>query len=291
MEDKIKIAVVNFQTVWGDKTANLKQIENYCHQAGQQQADLIVFPETALTGYTNQANVTLENKMHYLNAETIPGPSTLKLSQLAKQYKMYIVVGMPEKVSDHLYNSAAIIEPSGKISSYRKIHLPFDESEWAIPGNEPVLLDTKWGPIGITICYDTYCFPELLRYYRAKGARLSLNVTACPDADCTFGSAKLAISAYAFVNYMFIASANLCGDEKGNHFVGGSGVVGSVPGNVKAYVGYMFGDENSDKPGLFIGEVDLSLADKYGEIPIFKKDEHGHRDWRNDLYAKLYLET
>ena len=53
----------------------------------------------------------------------------------------------------------------------------------------------------------------------------------------------------------------------------------------------MFGQKNSDKPVLFIGEVDLSLADQYGEIPIFKKHEQGRRDWRNDLYAKLYLET
>ncbi len=68
------------------------------------------------------------------------------------------------------------------------------------------------------------------RYYRSRGARLTLNVTACPDAPCTQGSALLAIPAYSYVNYIFIASANLCGTEPANNFIGGSSVVGSDRG-------------------------------------------------------------
>ena len=153
------------------------------------------------------------------------------------------------------------------------------------------MIDTKWVPVGITICYDTYCFPELIRYYRSKGARLTLNVTACPDAPCTAGSAKLGIPAYAFINYIFIASSNITGQEKQNHFMGGSGVIGPVPGNAKAYVGHSFSDADAEEEGLFCGEIDLSLSDKYGEIPIFKKNEDGVCDWRSDLYAKMYYDT
>lgn len=292
MKDIIKIGVVNFESCWGDKEKNLEHILEYCHQAGKQGANLLVFPETALSGYDTDVEHKREEMMHTMLAETIPGPSTEKIAQLAKEYNMYIVFGMPEKADDTVYNSAAIIEPDGKTTSYRKIHLPFDEASWATPGNDPHLIETPWGPIGISICYDTYCFPELIRYYRAKGARLTLNVTACPDAPCTQGSAILTIPAYSYVNYIYIASANLCGLDKVNHFIGGSSVVGLNESGkgVKSYVGSSFGEKDREIPGLKLGEIDLSLADQYAQIPIFRKNEKDKSDFRADLYAKLYQE-
>lgn len=290
MENKIHIAVVNFKTVWGNKNENLKAIEEYCYKAYKKGVEMIVFPETALTGYTNETNKEFKDKMHVRLAETIPGYSTGIIAELAKKYQMYIIFGMPERdVEDEfvVYNSAAIIHPNGKIESYRKIHLPFDEKEWATEGNQPLVIDTKWGPVGISICYDTYCFPELLRYYRAKGTRLILNVTACPDISCTRGSAILSIPAYAFINYVFIASANLVGQEKQNNFMGGSGVIGPAIGECKTYVGHMFGDENSNFQEMLDGIVDLSLADKNAEIPIFRFDENNKRDWKKELYKKM----
>ena len=284
MEDKIKIAVVNFKTVWGDKEQNLKKICEYCQKAGEENVNLIVFPETALSGYDNDKEHSKPEKMHCITAETIPGEATDKLSGYAKLYGMYIVFGMPEKDGEKIYNSAAVIYPDGHAESYRKIHLPFDEKEWAEKGSEPKIIETKWGKIGITICYDTYCFPELIRYYRAKGARLVLNVTACPDIPCTLGAAKLSLPAYAYINYVFIASANLCGKEVRSNFKGGSCIIGpdKSKGNYCVYVGKMFGEKGSDKDDLIIGEIDLSLADKYTDIPIFSGD------WQPELYSEYY---
>lgn len=293
MKDIMNIAVVNFATEWGNKQSNLKRILEYCEAAGKRGADFIVFPETALSGYDTDKDHPQSEMMHTKLAETIPGPSTEKVAEMAERYGMYIVFGMPEKENDAVYNSAAIIEPDGKTYAYRKIHLPFDEAEWAEPGNEPVLIPTPWGPVGITICYDTYCFPELIRYYRSMGASLTLNVTACPDAPCTEGSAVLTIPAYAFVNYIYIASANLCGLDKYNNFIGGSSVVGpdKSGGNVKTYVGRSFSEEGRDEVGMKFGTIDLSLADQYAQIPIFRRDENGRRDFRGNLYAKLYSES
>lgn len=288
MKDLINIGVVNFRTVWGSKEKNLESMEHYCEEAGTKGVQFLVFPETALTGYSSEPSVPYELKMHVTQAEPIPGSATDRIAVLAKKYQMYVVFGMPERDGDKVYNSAAIIYPDGKAESYRKIHLPFDEAGWAEPGNEPKLIDTPWGPVGITICYDTYCFPELIRYYRAKGARLTLNCTACPDAPCTFGSAKLTLPAYSMVNYIFIASSNIVGKEPGNNFPGGSGVIGPVIGGAKAYIGHTFSDENAGEEGLFSGVIDLSDADKNAEIPIFRKNEKGKMDWRPDLYARLY---
>lgn len=294
MKDIIQLAVVNFTAVWGDKEANLKRMEEYCISAGKQGADLILFPETALTGYDNDTDHPRTDKMHCRLAEAIPGCATSRLAEAAKKYNMYIIFGMPEKDGEEVYNSAAIIRPDGMTQTYRKLHLPFDEATWAVPGDKPVLLDTPWGPVGITICYDTYCFPELIRYYRAMGARLCLNVTACPDAPCTQGAARLSIPAYAYINYMFIASANLCGYDKSSYFIGGSGVVGPdvSKGDAFSYLGKSFGEEGCDRPGMYLGTIDLSLADLYTDIPIFRpKEDSGRRDWRGDLYAQMYQEA
>jgi predicted amidohydrolase len=288
MKDLLNIGVVNFKTVWGDKSANLAHMEAYVTEAAGRGCEFIVFPETALTGYSSEPDVPYEKKMHVVNAETIPGPATEKMAELAKKYHMFIVFGMPEKSGDVVYNSAAIIHPDGTTESYRKLHLPFDESGWAVRGDEPKLIDTPWGPVGITICYDTYCFPEIIRYYRAKGARLTLNVTACPDAPCTLGSAQLGLPAYALVNYIYIASSKIIGQEKQNHFAGGSGVIGPVSGGAKAFVGHTFSDADREEEGLFSGVIDLSLADKNAEIPIFRRNEKGQMDWRHDLYARMY---
>ena len=286
MKNIIKIAVVNFQTIWGDKEKNLNEICEYCQKAGEEKVNLIIFPETALSGYDNDKEHSKNEKMHVIMAETIPGKTTERLSYYAKKYGMYIVFGMPELCDGKVYNSAAIIYPDGKTDSYRKIHLPFDEKEWAEKGSDPKMIESEWGNIGITICYDTYCFPELIRYYRAKGARLVLNVTACPDIPCTLGAAKLSLPAYAYINYVFIASSNLCGEEIRSNFKGGSCIIGpdKSKGDFCVYAGKMFGEKDSDKDDLIIKEIDLSLADKYTDIPIFKED------WQPKLYSKYFSE-
>ncbi|MCD8098892.1 MAG: carbon-nitrogen hydrolase family protein [Lachnospiraceae bacterium] len=286
MKHVINIAVVNFYAEWGNKENNLARILDYTEAAGKRGADMLVMPETCLTGYMDEEGKSRTEKMHARLAETIPGPSTEKVAELARKYGMFVVFGMSEKDpadETKIYNSAAIIHPDGKMEAYRKLHLPFAEGNWAVVGDEPVLIDTPWGPVGITICYDTYCFPELIRYYRAKGARLTLNCTACPDGNCTAGSAELAIPAYAFGNYIFIASSNLVGNDHGAHFMGGSGVVGPAidKGGVHTYVGHMFKDPNSDQAEMYLGTIDLSMADVNTDIPLFRGD------WRPELYKKM----
>lgn len=282
-ENKINIGVVNFPTNWGNKEENLKNIIKYCEEAGNNAVEMVVFPETCLCGYDYDEVEDIHVKL----AENLEGESVSKVKKIALKYGMYIIFGFAEKFEDKIYNSAAIIFPDGKVDVYRKIHLPFDEKKWAVNGEEPKIFETKWGKVGITICYDTYCFPELIRYYRANGVRLLLNVTACPDNPCTIGAAKLSLPAYSFINYIFIASANLCGQEKYSHFSGGSSVImpNETKGGIKTVVGRFFGEKNSDKIGLHFGETDLSLADKNTDIPIF------NGDFKAEKYANLYQRT
>ncbi len=277
---KLNIGVVNFPVNWGNKKKNLENLKKYCIEAAENGVEMVVFPETCLCGYDYDG----ENDIHKELAESLEGECVSIVKQFAVKYNMYVIFGLAELVDDKVYNSAAIVFPNGEVDVYRKMHLPFDEKKWAICGNEPKIFETKWGKVGVSICYDTYCFPELIRYYRAMGARLVLNVTACPDNACTMGAATLSLPAYSFINYVYIASANLCGQEKYSHFSGGSCVVmpDETKGGVKTVIGTFFGEKGSDKIGLFNGVIDLSLADKNTDIPIYDGD------FRAEKYAELY---
>lgn len=188
-------AVVNMSAVWGDKQANIDAMEKYIIESGEQGVDILVFPETILTGYewkstTNdpyyqQSGVAMQIAL----AETIPGPTTNYLSNYAKQYGMYIIFGMTEKEDEPIYdktdsskqkvyNSAAILYPDGKIESYQKIHRAGYESKWSVCGDTPYMFETEWGKIGIDICRDGHFYPELGRYYAAMGCTMLIHPTA-----------------------------------------------------------------------------------------------------------------
>jgi hypothetical protein len=100
----------------------------------------------------------------------------------AQQYDVYAVFGMPERDGEHVYNSAAVCMPDGTVKGYRKIHLPGNEINWAERGEDPLLFNTPWGPVGVGICYDIFEYPELARYYRAMARR-----RANPCADTNAG--------------------------------------------------------------------------------------------------------
>lgn len=188
-------AVVNMPGVWGDKQANIDAMEKFIIEAGEKGVDILVFPETVLTGYEWKKP---ENDPYYQEsgvamqvalAETIPGPTTNYFSQYAQQYGMYIIFGMTEKEdepiydmtdggTEKVYNSAAILYPDGTIDSYQKMHRAGYESKWSVCGDTPYMFETQWGKIGIDICRDGHFYPELGRYYAAMGCTMLIHPTA-----------------------------------------------------------------------------------------------------------------
>ena len=96
-EKVVSIACVTFSTAWGDKGANLQKIKKFTEQAADQGNDIIVFPELALTGYECSGDFDHGCKMHRELAETIPGPSTEEIADVAKKRAVYVIFGMPEK--------------------------------------------------------------------------------------------------------------------------------------------------------------------------------------------------
>jgi predicted amidohydrolase len=283
--DRVTIACVNYHTIWGDKQKNLEKILGYVTDAVKRGADIILFPELALTGYEIG-----DNPMHKDNAETIPGPSTEAIADLTCKHNVYVVFGLVEKQlgkSDVLYNSAAVIGPEGVIGAYRKL-MPFgDEMKWCQKGKEPFAFSTPWGLVGVSICYDSYMFPELARYYAALGARLYLNVTAIGPFFGWKPYYLNQLKARAIENMMFVASANLVGQDLRTDYEGGSLVIG--PSEKEHEVLLYSSPASSDKEEMITVTVDLAASDKmrkryplFWENPISKSP-----DWRLKLYQKM----
>jgi predicted amidohydrolase len=192
-ERKVRLAAVHFQPR-GGKTPmdNCRLFAPLIAEAAQQKADLVVLPET-LTYYGL-------GKSFPDVAEPIPGPSTEYFGGLAKQHNLYIVAGLVERDRHLIYNVAVLLGPDGKLAGkYRKVALPRGEIEGGItPGTEYPVFDTRFGKLGMMVCYDGF-FPEVARRLSANGAE----VIAWPVWGCN----PLLAQARANENHVYLVSS------------------------------------------------------------------------------------
>ncbi len=182
VQDLVTIASVNFSPVYYDAKATVEKMSANVVEAAAQGADLVVFPEGSLLGCRGCpecADLAGPCETCLGLAETVPGPSSDAMAALAREHDLYIVYGMAERdaqIPSTLYNSAAVVGPEGVIGVYRKVHL--GELPWVTegvtytPGTALPLFPTRFGPIGVQICYDFWFNPELTRLLALKGARL-----------------------------------------------------------------------------------------------------------------------
>lgn len=215
------------------------------------------------------------------------------MAEISKKYGNYIVFGAAEyaEEKDCLYNSAFVTGPEGVIGTYRKIH-PYDaENMWCEKGSEPFMFETPWGPVGIGICYDSYQFPELMRYYVSKGMRLYLNPTAEFEQVELAGSRESFLHYYSTLDYgvicnsIFIASANLVGYDMETYFAGGSCILGpKVTPFVENDVYCYGGSRDNRQETLELATIDFSLADR----SLCKENKWaGEIDYRPHIYKRF----
>lgn len=296
--DIITVAVVNFKVMPGNKESNLSRIKDMSIAAAKRGVDLILFPELCLLGYDYflRDDISLEEKLRA--TETVKGSSVKVLEEVAKEYGIYIVFGMSEKMeedSKEIYNSEVVVGAEGLVGSYQKIHPYGDENKWTTKGENPFMFDTKWGPISIGVCYDSFQFPELMRYYCWKGSRLYLNPTAAAEEVPNEGSRNAFIRCYAphleygvLTNSIYIASSNLTGRDGGCYFGGGSMIIGPKTNAFEEVeVTCYAGSADEYQVGMFIGTIDLSLAVRHQNIV---NPYTGQTDYRPEIYRKLFCE-
>jgi len=270
MKETFKLALAQISCERGDKARNLKKIEETVIAARRQGAELVIFPELSVTGYT------VRDQLYEL-AETIPGPSTATMAEIAKKAKIHIIFGLPElseKTQATIYNSAVLVGPKGLIGKYRKMYLPthsvFEEKRYFRPGYEAATFDTDLGQIGLIVCYDIF-FPEVSRLARLQGAQLIVCISASPAIRRAYFETLTV--ARAIENTAFLAYVNLVGIEDGLQFWGGSRLIGPQ--------GRLLAKAKYDEEDLVIGEVD------YADMRSVETFVPTLRDLRPELFDKL----
>jgi len=274
MKEKIKLSLIQMSTQRENKKANLKKMEMLTAKAKTQGADLAIFPELSLTGYV------IRDQLYELS-ETIPGPSTQKIEELAKRTGLHIIFGMPElseKTKATLYNTSVLVGPAGFIGKYRKMYLPthsvFEEKRYFRVGYDATTFETPVGKIGLCICYDLF-FPEVTRLTRLKGAQLIVAISASPAVRKNYF--EVITAARALENTVFLAYVNLAGVQEGLQFWGGSRLI-SPTGEIIAKAKY-------DEEDFVICEVNYNdLRGTEAFIPTL-------RDLRPELFEKLKKEA
>ena len=154
--------------------------------------DIVLLPE----GITVVGN----GKAYSEVAETIPGPTTERLSAVARQRNAYIVAGMYEREVQAIYNTAVLIDRKGSLTGkYRKVYLPREEIEGGLtPGNDYPVFDTDFGKVGIMICWDSQ-YADPARALALRGAELILMPI--------WGGTEALVKARAIENRVFVASS------------------------------------------------------------------------------------
>lgn len=162
----VKLATVHHRPVKSkSREENLAAFAALVDKAGAQQADIVCLPEGATIVGTS---------LDYISgSETLPGPTTKFLGEVARRNNLYIVAGVLEKEGDVVYNTAVLIDRKGNLAGkYRKTSLPREEIDGGVtPGNSFPVFDTDFGRIGIMICWDV-TFPEPARALAQQGAEV-----------------------------------------------------------------------------------------------------------------------
>jgi predicted amidohydrolase len=171
---RFKVAAVQM-TSGLDKTDNLDKAVRFVEAAAREGASLVVLPEMFL--FWGDLRRISEA------AETIPGPATERLAEIAARNKVHLIAGsIPEAHDSKPYNTSVLFDSAGAIlAKYRKLHLmkvcmpgkqSYDEADYVTAGDgTPVVCRTPLGVIGLSICYDLR-FPELYVKLFQMGAEI-----------------------------------------------------------------------------------------------------------------------
>lgn len=148
----VHVAVCQILVIDGDRDGNFRRIEYALQAARAGGAEIAAFPESAILGW--------ENPDAHRLAEPIPGADSARIAALATRYGLMISIGLDEKDGDRLYDSAILVDRTGKLLwKHRKLNvLPeLMEPPYATGTPDGIgAVDTEFGRIGMLICADTF---------------------------------------------------------------------------------------------------------------------------------------
>ena len=148
----LRVALAQMNLIVGDFSFNADKIKQHLKQAKRMGADVVLFPELAVTGYPPEDLLLKESFLKQCDK------NLKKISRYTKG--LTAIIGFAEKKGKVIYNSAALISDGKHIGTCRKMLLPnygvFDEKRYFHEGNSPVKFSLKGATLGITICEDLW---------------------------------------------------------------------------------------------------------------------------------------
>lgn len=251
----MKIALVSLNQEWENKPVNRNISADKFRLASTKGADLIVFPEMTLTGFTMNPKPF---------AETIKDSETIQFfSKKAREFKIGVIFGMIVNTDNYFENKAIFINKKGRlIANYTKTH-PFSysgEDKVFKAGNK--IVDTNFEGInfGLTICYDLR-FPELYQIL-SKTNQVIVNIANWPKARVEHWNCLL--QARAIENQCYIIGVNRIGIDGNNLEYTQSSLVFSPKGN------HLFPKEKNDD--ILIFDIEKEEVAKWRQQFPMKKD-------------------
>lgn len=213
------LAALQMTAVVGSIQMNLATIEATIGEAALAGADLVVFPELALTGYG--AGDAIRRL-----AEPADGPSLRRIASLARSHRIAVALGFAEANGTELYNSAAFVPPDEGPVIYRKRHLfgPYEKDLFAPSRGTCRPFTFRDARLAMCICYDVE-FPEVVREVAEAGAEILLTPTALPAGPASDFIAQKMIPTRAFENNMTIVYADHAGSDDCFTYAGQSVIV------------------------------------------------------------------
>ncbi len=220
------VACCQVGPAFGDLAANRELTAHAVTAAASAGASVVVLPELVSSGYVFESQAEAR-----ACAEAADGETVCLWARLVADHQLVIVGGFCETASgadDEVFNSAALVDPTGLRAVYRKAHLWDRERLWFTPGDAaPPVVDTPFGRIAVMICYDLE-FPEWVRLPALTGAQLlcaPVNWPAVPRPADERAAEVTRVQADAGVNRMFVAACDRDGAERGVDWVAGSVIV------------------------------------------------------------------
>lgn len=269
--NNMRIALIQ-QTASEDNESNIVKGLKNIDKAAEMGAELAVFAELAFTRFYPQYRA---NKNLSELAEPVPGPTTKRFMDKAKEHNMVIVINLFEIEKGHTYDSSPVIDSDGSLlGTTRMVHIAdyecFYEKSYYEEGNHGAqVYNTAIGKVGVAICYDRH-YPEFMRALGVKGAEVVVIPQAGTIGEWPDGLYEAELQVASFHNGYFCALANRVGKEDQMEFAGES-VITNPEGRIIA-------QSPSGIDDILIHNLDLSEVEKSNARTMF------FRDRRPDIY-------
>lgn len=213
----MRVALVSLDQKWEDKAFNLERCRTLAARGAKLGADLIVFPEMTLTGFTMNTRVSAE--------DPDTSPSAAAFSSLAKSHGVWLIAGLVLGNANKPANTLVAFSPDGREQArYAKMH-PFSfagEHRHFESGEALATIRIGEFVLGLSICYDLR-FPEL---YSALAATCDVLVNIANWPKARVAHWKTLLRARAIENQVYVVGVNRIGvDGRGLEYEPSSVVV------------------------------------------------------------------